>query len=51
MDAVKFLVGLGADACAKNNDGETAIDMTQTNLNDDPGKHEIIAFLQKKCGS
>jgi len=51
LDAVKFLVGLGADACAKNNDGETAIDMTQTNLNDDPGKHEIIAFLQKKCGS
>jgi ankyrin repeat protein len=50
LDTVKLLVGLGLDACAKNNKGETAIDQARTNLNEDPGKHEIIAFLQEKCG-
>jgi len=49
-DAVKFLVELGVDPCAKNDDGETAIDRANSNLNEDPGKHEIIAFLQEKCG-
>jgi ankyrin repeat protein len=50
LEAVKLLVGLGADACAKNNDGETAIDQAKTNLNNDPGKQEIISFLREKCG-
>lgn len=49
-DAVKFLVDLGVDSCAKNDDGETAIDHAESNLNEDPGKQEIIAFLQVKCG-
>jgi ankyrin repeat protein len=49
-DAVKFLVELGVDPCAKNDDGETAIDQAKSNRNEDPGKHEIIAFLQEKCG-
>lgn len=51
LDTVQLLVGLGVDACAKNNKGETAIDQARSNLNEDPGKHEIIAFLQEKCGS
>lgn len=50
FDAVKLLVGLGVDACAKNDEGETAIDQAKTNLNEDPGKQEIISFLQEKCG-
>lgn len=50
LDSVKLLVSLGVDACAKNNKGETAIDQARTNLNEDPGKHEVIAFLQEKCG-
>jgi ankyrin repeat protein len=49
LDTVKLLVDLAVDACAKNNEGETAIDQAKTNLNEDPGKHEIIAFLQEKC--
>jgi len=50
LETVKLLVGLGVDACAKNNKGETAIDQARSNLNEDPGKQEIIAFLQVKCG-
>jgi ankyrin repeat protein len=50
LDTVKLLADLGVDACAKNNEGETAIDQARTNLNEDPGKDEIIAFLQEKCG-
>ena len=50
LENVKLLIRLGADPCAKNNSGETAIDMAKTNLNDDPGKQEIISFLQEKCG-
>jgi ankyrin repeat protein len=50
LDIVKLLIGLGVDACAKNNSGETAIDMVKTNLNDDPGKQEMIALLKTKCG-
>jgi ankyrin repeat protein len=48
-EVVKLLVELGGDGCAKNDDGETAIDQARS-LNEDPGKHEIIAFLQEKCG-
>ncbi|HKR95820.1 MAG TPA: ankyrin repeat domain-containing protein, partial [Candidatus Angelobacter sp.] len=50
LENVKLLIRLGVDPCAKSNDGETAIDMAKTNLNDDPGKQEIIALLQEKCG-
>ena len=46
----KLLVEAGVDPCAKNNSGETAIDQAKSNLNDDPGKQEIISFLQEKCG-
>ena len=50
LDKVKLLIELGADACAKNSSGETAIDLAETNLNDDPGKQGIISLLQEKCG-
>lgn len=50
LENVKQLFRLGVDPCAKNNSGETAMDMAKTNLNDDPGKQEIISFLQEKCG-
>lgn len=49
-DNVKILVDLGVPPCAVDNDGKTAIDQARTNLNEDPGKQEIIAFLQEKCG-
>lgn len=50
QDNLKLLSGLGVDPCAKNNEGRTAMDRARSNGNDDPGKQEIIAFLQDKCG-
>lgn len=50
IETVKFLIKLGGDACAKDNDGKTAIDDAKSNQNEDPGKQEIIALLQEKCG-
>jgi ankyrin repeat protein len=50
LDTVKLLVGLGVDACAKNFEGETAIDQANSYLDGDPAKLEIISFLQAKCG-
>ncbi|HKV95267.1 MAG TPA: hypothetical protein VJW20_22170 [Candidatus Angelobacter sp.] len=44
-----LLAKIGVDACAIGKDGKTAIDMAKSNLNDDPGKQEIIAFLPEKC--
>jgi serine/threonine-protein phosphatase 6 regulatory ankyrin repeat subunit A len=49
-DNVKVLVDLGVAPCARDDDGKTAIDQAKSNLNEDPGKQEIIAFLQEKCG-
>ena len=49
-DNVKVLVDLGVSPCLANYEGETAIDQAKSNRNEDPGKHEIIAFLQEKCG-
>lgn len=49
IEAVKLLIGLGVDACAKNDDGETAIDRAKTNVTEDPGKREIISFLHERC--
>ena len=51
LDNVKLLIRLGVDPCAKNNAGETAMDMAKTNLNNDPGKQEIIALLKSRCGN
>jgi len=51
FDAVKLLVELGVFPCLINYGLETAIDEATSNLNEDPGKKEIIAFLQEKCGS
>jgi ankyrin repeat protein len=50
IETVKFLIKLGGDACAKDNDGKTAIDDAQSKQNEDPGKQELIALLQQKCG-
>jgi ankyrin repeat protein len=49
LDAVKLLVELGDDPCAKNHDGETAVDMAESNLNNGRDKDEIISLLKIKC--
>jgi len=49
LDAVKLLVRLGVNPCAKNKDGKTAIYQAMSNTNNDPGKQEIISLLQHKC--
>ena len=51
LNSVKLLIQLGVDPCAKNNAGETAIDMAKTNLNNDPGKQAIISLLKSRCGN
>jgi ankyrin repeat protein len=49
LENVKLLIQLGVDPCVKNQAGESAVDEAESNLNDDPGKREIITFLQAKC--
>lgn len=50
LENVKLLLELGVNPCAKNHKGETAVDQAKSNLNDDPGKQEIIQLIRAKCG-
>jgi ankyrin repeat protein len=49
-DAVKLLAELGIEPCLKNKEGKTALDMAVSYRYDEPGRREVISFLQAKCG-
>lgn len=48
-DMVKFLVQLGVDPCAKDNDGHDAIYWANMDLHENPHTKPIIDFLKSKC--
>ena len=50
LDGMKLFLNLGVDPCVKDQDGRTAIYWAELNLNDDPGKQEMIALLKSRCG-
>lgn len=49
-EMVRFLVQLGVDPCAKDNDGNDAIYWASMDLNENPHKQPIINFLRSQCG-
>ncbi len=49
-ETVKLLVELGIDPCLKNKEGETALDQAVSYSYDEPGRRDVIALLQQKCG-
>jgi ankyrin repeat protein len=47
---VKLLSELGIEPCLKDKEGKTALDMAVSYRYDEPGRREVISFLQAKCG-